>query len=216
MLYERFTAVTEELMVARGWSPSDEMGEGRFCRPLPDGFVATAMVAPSRGPIRGWGQRKDGSGEPPLGAYALVGVSYPAAERLLRAAGAAHQNAAIEADVGDLLSPPRDVSVRIEKPDQIASAVESLVLMVDQHAEVFAAERASADALIASAQADPPEYAAEIVPALLAAFGRTEEARAALAKYEAAGVTSQYFSRQLARILDGEITLEELESAPDT
>jgi hypothetical protein len=101
--------------------------------------------------------------------------------------------------------------------EQIPAAVAVLVALVDEHADAFARARASADTLIADAQSEPEwrDFAAELVPAMLATLGRTDEAREALSGYTEAATNQEYrrFSRQLTRLLDGAVTLEQLEAA---
>lgn len=219
VLFEEFTRVAEELMLSRGWSAEggDRSIGARFARLVSEGFVATAWLCPGRGPLRRGGGGGWEGHEPPLNAFAMVGVSCPAADRIVRALSADRGSpVAISEDVGDLLSPPRDVRIKITSTDQVRAAAESLVALVDEHAVAFASEYASVDALLAglrSQSVDGDEW--WYVPALLVACGRQDEAREALTSYGQT-VDSQGFRRlstQLTRLLDGEVTLEELEGA---
>jgi hypothetical protein len=217
VLFERFVETTGEVMAAAGWS-ADASGRAsmaaRFVRSTEGGFVATASLEPGRGPIHG---SRSGRAEPPLDASAWVGASHGLADRLVRAAsGARGWGPAVAVDVDELLDPPREVQVPVATIDEVRPAVELLVGLIEEVAVPFASARASFDALIGELRAgDDTPAAQRYVPALLAASGRTEAAREALARYSTPAGAAGYrgFASQLTRLLDGEVTLEELEAA---
>jgi hypothetical protein len=223
VLFERFAEVADEVMLARGWTvaPGQHLVGAAFIRPVSAGFVATAELSAGRGPIFG---RIPEHAEPPLHASARVGVSCLAVDRLLRAAwGERWFTPATSADVGELLVSPREVEMTITAGDQVRPTVEALAELIDKVAMPFATPLANFEALLAELQpADDGQAAWGYVPALLAAFGHNDEARDALARYipyaqtpedPTFGAGYRSFARQLTRVLDGEVTVEELEAA---
>jgi hypothetical protein len=152
--------------------------------------------------------------EPHLHAFATIGVTCQAAERLLRVTTANRlATVAIAVNVGDLLTPPREVVVEIGSAEQVRPAVESLVALVDECGPSFARAYGSIEAFIDALVADDPLHAATRIPAALVACGEEEEARTALARYAQIDDTEGFrmFSARMMRFLSGETTLEELE-----
>ena len=222
VLFEGFVDLAGELMVARGWTaaPGRNHVGASFVRPVGEGFVTTAELEAGRGPIRSVLGRlpKDHPG-PPLHASAEVGVSCPEADRLIRAAGGESWFLpAVSVDVGELLVPPREVELTVATIGELRPAVESLVGMIEEVALPFATPRASLGALIEELQraADDGMPAASVyIPALFIAFSRPGDAREALARNGRLTESSWVgrSSRQLTRLLNGEVTLEQLEAA---
>jgi hypothetical protein len=222
VLFEGFIDLAGELMVARGWTAARERNHvgASFVRPVGEGFVATAELEAGRGPIRSLlGRLPKDHPEPPLHASAEVGVSCPEADRLIRAAGGESWFLpAVSVDIGELLVPPREVELTVATIGEVGPAVESLVGMIEEVALPFATARASFDALIEELRraADDGTPAAWVyIPALLIAFGRVGDAREALVGNPRFTESSWVgrSSRQLTRLLDGEVTLEQLEAA---
>jgi hypothetical protein len=228
-LHERFAEVARERMLAAGWiqdEGADTSPDGRliaaFHRPAVGKFAMTACFV--REPFD--------PESSPLVVRAVLGMRHPPADRLLGLLGEPPR-CAIAREVGGLLDPPRDSPVRVERPAEIADAVETLGRLIDTHADRYATEHASVEALIEGWNAREPfsatslaAYSAELracatvhvvapvgmlgveaLPAvLLAATGRPDEARAALADavadHEDLPPAGRRFARRLTHWLD--------------
>lgn len=205
-------AIADELMIAGGWTATDDdrVAGATFVRPVAEGFIATAELSAGRGPIRSASGGDWQGHEPPLTLSATVGVSCPAADRVMRAVAGMRFGSAVSEEAGELLMPPQDATVHVARVEEVRPALESLVALVDEVAMPFAMARASFDALMADLPTD-----GGYLPALLTAFNRVDEAREALARFDetADSPEARRFSRQFKRLLDREVTIEELETA---
>ncbi len=86
---------------------------------------------------------------------------------------------------GELLDPPRQLTVTMSKASEAKAAADELVAPILSHALDYVRAHASVEGLIESARSDPEliHQEAEQVPLLLAAAGRHAEAREALTRY---------------------------------
>jgi len=216
-LREELTAQME----AAGWAvdvAQDSAPGGRrvaaFRRPISDDFCATAEFLRTS---------FDGPDWAPLEVTAVVGVSYGPAYRLWPLV-CDRETPDLTIDVGELLDPPQDVSVDVARPADAHRAAAELIAPVLAYGLPYAERHADVDALIAQSKSDPDEYGwqAEVVPLLLAAAGRSDEARGRLAEYmasgrsEVAGHDYRRFAYQLHRWLDAGAVLPDPPSAPVT
>ncbi len=205
-LHELLRQELVEQMTAAGWTVDVAFDTrpggitvGAFRRAIADDFSATADFP-----------RTSLARELPLELTGTVGVSYEPAYRLWPAVTEREcSDATVE--LVDLLDLPDELAVTLSVPGNVARAVEELVGPVLEHAVRWAQQYASIDALIEYSRADADSFSweIEVVPLLLAAAGRHDDARAALARYQASGreevTTREYrrFSFQLTRWLDG-------------
>jgi hypothetical protein len=195
-------------MVPAGWAVdvAQDTGSGgplvaAFRRPISPDFAATAeFVTTSFGP----------PGKAPcVEVVATVGVSFEPAYRLWPVV-CDRDTSDLTTEVGALLNPPTDWGVSLSRAADAPVAARDLVAPVLEHALPYANRFADVDALIAENRSDPDEFGwqAEVVPLLLAAAGRSDEARRSLAGYLASGreevASNQYrrFAYQLNRWLD--------------
>jgi len=241
-LHERFAEVARERMLAAGWRQdegADTSPDGRliaaFHRPAVGEFAVTACFVcegTTEHSLLGFVDKRFDAEPSPLVVRAVLGMRHPPADRLLGLLGEP-PHCAIAREVGGLLDPPRDSPVRVERLAEIADAVETLGRLIDTHADRYATEHASVEALIEGWNARDPfsatslaAYSAErracatvhvvepvgmlgagMLPAvLLAATGRPDEARAALADaladQEDLAPAGLRFARRLTHWLD--------------
>ena len=205
-------------MTAAGWAVDvaydTEPGSvmvGAFRRAVANDFSATA----------GFYRTSFGKALPPLELTGTVGVSYHRAYRLWPAVSDTERSDAT-IELGDLLDVSDELIVTVTDSKDAVRAAEQLAGLVLEHALAWAQRYASFDALLEQSQADPECFESEIeeVPLLLAAAGRHDDARAALARYETSGreevATRHYkrFSYQLTRWLDAGGVLPEPPGGP--
>lgn len=172
---------------------------GSFRRALTGDFSATAQFFSTGGPPH----------RATLGLVGIVGLSHAGSYRLWPVLLDSESNE-LEIDLDDLLRPPRRLVVEISDISDASRAVEELVLPVREHVLEWARQYATVDALIEAYHADSELFVREVqvVPVLLAAIGRHDEARSALADYlktKRPEVRSHEYKRlayQLTRWLD--------------
>jgi hypothetical protein len=199
-----------------GWVPDhgqrtdpDAYDVAALRRPVADDFAATASFSRARSL----------SERPPLWVTGVeVGVSYEPLQRLWPLLVERPPSGELATDVEELLASPRELAVKVFRAADVAAAADDLAAPVLEHAVAYARRYASVDALVAAHLADEdvdaedeedPLGVSRAVPALLAAAGRFDEARAALAGYAPEGPDDHRFVRQLTRWLDagGELPL---------
>jgi hypothetical protein len=156
-----------------GWCPvsnNDDysMTLAAFVRPLSDDFAATAeftraLSTPDRPPVRI--------------TQPLLGVAYEPLRRLWPLLGDHMQIAAL----ADL--PESACGMEVHTQDEVAPVAKQLAGLALERAVAFAERYTSVDALLEAHRDDEDEGPNQLVPALLAAAGRFEEARNALAHY---------------------------------
>jgi hypothetical protein len=198
-------------MAAHGWTDSTHDPlvitpiDGRFYKEhTGGGDFANTVQFTCRSEVRGPGRSDMRSLRVPAVVHTDIGITPPAVERLLWRLGARHRNAANETDIGELLMPARDASVRIATCEQLEQAVGLLVSEVVGNVRVHGGEE-SLEGWLADLRADPDgyEFQREFVPAAFVAFDRRDEAREAVAMYlGAADLEYQAFGARLAQFLD--------------
>jgi len=207
-------------MPHRGWTASEELPTdpqspflGSFHRPLDADFIATvefSVQTTTAGMLVGptFVER------PLLGVDAEIGVRHLPAERLLKLLDTRCE-ADIVSELGDLLDPQGDTTQHMTDLSEVDAAVSALVALIDTFALRFASAHATVDAVLAFiAKGRVPrteEYEVTFVPTLLAAGGRSADARDALERYRASGSratnTTQYeeFAERLTAYLAGDL-----------
>jgi hypothetical protein len=149
-------------------------------------------------------------GDPPVKVVAQVAVDYEPAYRLAPHVLGRESYSECEIDAGDLLDPPLELTVTMSRAAEAEDAAEQLLAPILSHATAYARAHSTIEDMLDSARSDPEQFHHEIeqVPLLLAAAGRHDEARAALARYLATGewpvTDSEYrrFARQLTLWMD--------------
>lgn len=162
-----------------GWSPIDGEGDysmvlAGFVRPLGDEFAATAeytraFSTPDRPPVRI--------------TQPMFGVAYEPLRRLWPLLEDHVRIAALTESVGDMPERARVCGIDVHTPADVAPAAKQLAGLALERAVAFAERYTSVDALLEAHRDDESAGVNMIVPALLAAAGRFEEARSALALY---------------------------------
>jgi hypothetical protein len=195
-------------MIAAGWSVDPVRGVLRvgsdlstFRHPVDGEFTAEVEFML----VGGWVK-----GDPPVTVAARVAVDYEPAYRLAPVVLGTESSSECELDVGELLDPPGRLVVTMSKASQADDVAEQLVGPVLAHALDYVRAHANLEELLDAARSDPEmfDYEIEQVPLLLAAAGRHDEARAALARYQATGesavidVEYRRFVRQLTLWMD--------------
>lgn len=161
-----------------GWSPIDGEGDysmtlAAFMRPLSDEFAATvqylrALSTPDRPPVRI--------------TQPMFGVAYEPLRRLWPLLEDHVRIAALTENVGELPERARVCRMEVETQADVAPVANQLAGLALERAVAFAERYTSVDALLEAHRDDESERHNEVVPALLAAAGRFEEARSALAR----------------------------------
>ncbi|HTC60809.1 MAG TPA: hypothetical protein VK691_11915 [Solirubrobacteraceae bacterium] len=156
-----------------GWYPvlgidDHSMTLAAFVRPLSDEFAATAeytraLSTPDRPPVRI--------------TQPMLGVAYEPLRRLWPLLGDNVRIAALTA------LPESAGRMEIHTQDDVAPVAKQLAGLALERAVTFAERYTSVDALLDAHRDDEVEGPSQVVPALLAAAGRFEEARSALARY---------------------------------
>jgi hypothetical protein len=179
----------------------------RYYRGLSEGgqhFVLTTQLVYLDGGSPGHHRSKRGATG--IQVDALVGITAPAVECLLSAVHAEHRNAASDRSVGHLSGTG---PLQVTSEADITQTVTQLTRGIETQA-ASAAGLATLDAWLDDLQAQPEarDFEIVIVPAALAAFGRTSEARAALASYTAETESPRYraFARRLSEAIDSGAT----------
>jgi hypothetical protein len=201
-----------------GWSPIDGEGDDSmvlagFVRPLSDEFAATAeytrgLSMPDRPPVRI--------------TQPLFGVAYEPLRRLWPLLSDRVRIAALTESVGDMPERARVCRMEVHTQAEVAPVAKQLAGLALEQAVAFAERYTSVDALLEAHRDDESEGVNMVVPALLAASGRFEEARSALARYRRGldipeeGRRERRFVYQLTRWIDsgGDPTLLPSEPPP--
>jgi len=200
-----------------GWSPIDDgerdysMTLVSFVNPLSDDFAATAeytraLSTPDRPPVR--------ISQP------MFGVSYEPLRRLWPLLGNHMRISALTENVADMPATARVRRLEVHTQAEVAPVATQLAGIALEGAVAFAERYTSVDALLEAHRVDESEDVRDIVPALLAAAGRFDEARDALTHYRSeAELPEQHrrdrrFVYQLTRWIDsgGDVSL--LPSSP--
>lgn len=152
----------------------DSMTLAGFVCPLSGEFAATvtylrAFSVPDRPPVR-------------IG-QALCGVSYEPLRRLWPLLEDHVRLAALTESVGDMPEWARGCGMEVRTQTEVAVVVGRLARVALEEAIGFAERYTSVDALLEAHRDEESESVDMVVPALLAAAGRFEEARDALARY---------------------------------
>jgi hypothetical protein len=150
-------------------------------------------------------------GDPPVKVAAWVAVDYEPAYCLAPLVLGRESYSERDTDVGDLLEPPVELTVTMSKASDAGDAARRLVEPIASHALDYVRAHASIEDMLDAARSDPEMMHQEVeqVPLLLAAAGRHDEARDALAGYQATGewpvTEAEYrrFARQLTLWMDG-------------
>jgi hypothetical protein len=187
-----------------GWSPTDGEGDDSmvlagFVHPLSDEFAATAeytraLSIPDRPPVRI--------------TQPLFGVAYEPLRRLWPLLEDHVRIAALTASVGDMSERARVCRMEVHAQAEVAPVATQLAGLALEQAVAFAERYTSVDALLEAHRDDESEEVNMVVPALLAASGRFEEARSALARYRRGvdipeeGRRDRRFVYQLTRWID--------------
>jgi hypothetical protein len=207
-------------MTAAGWSVdlakrARPMGNDlpSFRHPIEDGFAATVEFE-----LVGLWQ----SGDPPVKVAAEVGVDYEPAYCLAPLMLGRESYSEYDTELGELLDPPSDFVVTMSKTSDADDVARQLVEPILTHALDHARGHASVEDMVDAARTDPDFFDLEIeqVPLLLAAAGRHDEAREALARYQATGdwqvAEPEYrrFARQLRLWMDAGAVLPDPPTGP--
>jgi hypothetical protein len=185
-----------------GWEPIDNddrsMTLGAFVRPINEDFAATveytcAFQIPDAPPIRI--------------TQTLFGVSYEPLRRLWPLLGDFPRVATLRENVGDMPEWTQVCGVEVSTPETKATA-DRLVGPGLDHALAFAERHADVDVLLEATHSKESGHQNETTPALLAAAGRFDAARHALAQYRGGGHGSDQSRRtrrfvyQLTRFIE--------------
>jgi hypothetical protein len=183
-LQDFFFATADRAMRDAGWIRTSDVPyvigpiEGRYFRAL-DGVLASVATL-----------EYDGLYDDPetreRRAEASVGVTFPAAERVLSALDAPW-NVTIAEDAGFAAGGP-EFRKRIRREGDVEAAVAEAVALIEAGAPRVAEEVPDVDALLAALLDDPGDDTYEDYkhPAILAAAGRTGDAQRALERYRGA------------------------------
>ncbi|HTB70374.1 MAG TPA: hypothetical protein VK707_05290 [Solirubrobacteraceae bacterium] len=162
-----------------GWSPvagegDDSMVLARFVRPLAGEFAATAqytrgLSTPDRPPVRI--------------TQPMFGVAYEPLRRLWPLLEDHVQIAALTESVDDMPERARVCGMEVHTQADVAPVASQLAGLALERAVAFAERYTGVDALLEAHRDDESDAVNMVVPALLAAAGRFEEARSALARY---------------------------------
>jgi hypothetical protein len=217
-----------------GWQPDGDPDGAHtavivaFRRQLTDDFSATAKFARSS---VGWPDR------PPLVVDCVeVGVSYEPLRRLWPAWADFGGFDELAEDVGELMDPPRELKAALSRAADVSRVADELSRPVLDHALTFAARHANIDELFEAHRAwnlqqydtgDPGEKAVWeasafeheclAIPAWLAATGRLDESRQALADYlrtERPYARSKEYARYAQRLIQWLDAQEQPPAAP--
>src|SRR4051794_5900108 len=189
-LQDVFFAAADRAMRDAGWRSACDVPyviaplEGRYFRESGGPFVRVAKFD-YLGPCDDPKTRK-------RHAAAFVGVTFPAAERVLSALGAFSCNVTVAEDAG-LAARGREFSKRVRSDADVEAAVTEAVGLIEAGAARVADEISDVDTLIAPLLDDPAAYGARHKhPAILAAAGRADEARQALHRYREESGTPRF------------------------
>jgi hypothetical protein len=162
-----------------GWHPVDDEGDysmtlAGFVRPLSEEFAATAeysraMSTPDHPPVRITQPR--------------FGVSYEPLRRLWPLLDDHIRLAALNESVEEMPERARMCGMEVHTQAEVVSIADQLTGLALEEAVTFAERYTSVDALLDAHRDDESEGVNMVVPALLAAAGRFDEARGALARY---------------------------------
>jgi hypothetical protein len=165
-------------LAAAGWSPIDGEGDhsmvlAGFVRPLGGEFAATAeyhcaLKMPDRPPVRV--------------TQPMFGVAYEPLRRLWPLLEDHVRIAALTESVGDMPERARVCGMEVHTQADVAPVAKQLAVLALERAVAFAERYTSVDALLEAHRDSESEEVNMVVPALLAAAGRFEEARSALAR----------------------------------
>lgn len=162
-----------------GWHRVDGLGDDSmklacFTCPLGDEFAATVeywrvMSVPDRLPVRV--------------SQAMIGVSFEPLRRLWPLLEDQPRVTTVYQGIEEMPERVRCARIEVHTHDEIAPVADQLAGIALEHAVAFAEPHASVDAILGAlgyGEAGPVNM---VVPALLAAAGRVEQAREALARY---------------------------------
>ena len=237
---DQASGVLTELMLARGWVADEDVFGHRiaFSRAVRGGFVATAQFSLYEAPVDPvvdsvrdfvtvlgrsataslarlatagrWPKR------PALRVDGRAGAECLPATGVLRAIAGDPTGRVSVTDRSARLAPQRRSSVTIEDAKAMRAPLAALVAQIDERARVFAQRHATVDAFLRGLRSGAPgrSQPVEAVVSLLIAFDRGAEAREVLAGAgENASPEQRRFLRQATRLLDGEVSLEQLGQA---
>jgi hypothetical protein len=163
-------------LIPAGWYPvlcndDHSMTLAAFVRPLSDDFTATAeytraLSTPDRPPV--------------LVTQPMLGVAYEPLRGLWPLLGDSLRIAALTT------LPETAGGMEVHTQDDVAPVAKQLAGLALERAVAFAEGYTSVDALLEAYHDDESEGSNQVVPALLAAAGRFEEARNELARYRPA------------------------------
>lgn len=175
-----------------GWSPTDGEGDysmvlAGFVRPLGDEFAATAeftraLATPDRPPVRI--------------TQPMFGVAYEPLRRLWPLLEDRVRIATLTESVGDMPERARVCRMEVHAQAEVAAVATQLAGLALERAVAFAERYRSVDAILEAHRDDKSEEVNMVVPALLAAAGRFEEAGSALASYRRQRGTPEESRRQ--------------------
>lgn len=177
-LRERLRGELVARLAPSGWCLVDGKDESMmlagFVCPLGGEFAATvtylrAFSVPDRPPVR-------------IG-QALCGVSYEPLPRLWPLLEDHVRLAALTESVGDMPEWARACGMEVHTRAEVAAVADRLARVALEEAVPFAERYQGVDALLEAHRDEESESVDMVVPALLAAAGRLEEARDALARY---------------------------------
>jgi hypothetical protein len=162
-----------------GWCPVDGEGDfsmvlAGFVRPLSDEFAATAeysraLSTPDHPPVRI--------------TQPMFGVAYEPLRRLWPLLDDHVRIAALTESVEDMPERARVCRMEVSTQAEVVAVADQLAGLALEEAVAFAKRYTSVDALLEAHGDDESEEVNTVVPALLAAAGRFDEARCALARY---------------------------------
>jgi hypothetical protein len=192
-----------ETLASAGWVPATPVRESRFTlaqfvRPLHDDLAATASVTrasaiPDRLPVRI--------------TEVLVGVCYEPLRRLWPLFGDRYELALCAETIWPEDEPPdHDRCLKVSSAQDADEAVATLARVIEREAVPFAEQYGGLEGLLAEFEArEASRHDEQMVVALLAAAGRWDEARAALARYRAqtGDRAAREMARQIERYIDG-------------
>jgi hypothetical protein len=223
-LLGRFIACTAEAMVDRGWEvdandppDADSIFLGTFRQSIGAEWLATVEFILESGPII-YGVEFHLSGPRKVNTFSAtvggeLGVRHLPTERLLRALDV-RAEVDISLELADIFEEAGNELPAMTDAQSVDRASRVLVAVVDAHAMPFARQHADVDAVIAFIAdgrqiSRTPQAGYMLVPALLAASGRHDEARAALAEFHQAPKSDPddderyaQFADQLSKWLD--------------
>jgi hypothetical protein len=215
-LRERLRDELAARLVPAGWRPIDGEGDHSmrlpgFVRPLSEEFAATAeyhcaFAIPDRPPVRI--------------TQPMFGVAYEPLCRLWPLLDDHVRIAALYESVEDMPERARVCRMEVHTKAEVAPVADQLAGLALERAVAFAEHYTSVEALLEAHRDEESEGVNMVVPALLAAAGRYEEARDALAHHRrATGMPEERrrerrFVYQLTRWIDSGGDLSLLPSQP--